>query len=113
MGQSVGADPALISTLGITHRSAPGLRLIIAAYVCLTVAAAVRRTVPLIQLCGLLLTQLVGVIFDLAGMRFLLVTWVLFSCHRHLLVVWAVIPRAHRHNWFDSEHKKPAGAGSK
>ena len=52
---------------------------------CLAVAAAVRRTLALIQLRHLLFTQLVGVVLDLAGMGSLFVSRVFLGRHHDFL----------------------------
>lgn len=58
---------------------APRLRLVAAAHMRLAVAAAVWRAFALVQLGGVLLAHLVGVVLHLAGVAGLFVMRVLFA----------------------------------
>ena len=72
---------AVVLALGGAHWPAPRLRLIATAHMRLAVATAVRGAFTLIQLRGLLLAQLVRVVFDLAALRCLFVPRIRMVCH--------------------------------
>ena len=62
------------------------LRLVAAADMRLAVAAAFGRALALVQLRDLFVAPLVGVVFNLAGVRFLFVAWILLVRNGGFLV---------------------------
>ena len=97
MAAQAGVNPgtvfksALAGWLTASRKSALGsaarLSLIIAAQMGFPVVPALRCALALVQLRGFLVTQLVGVVFDLAGLGRLFVTRVLFVRHDGFLVM--------------------------
>ncbi len=75
------------SPFGCGHPTTPRLRLIASPDVRLTITATVGRSPALVQLSGIVLALFVEIVGDLAGMRFLGVSRVVFAGHVDALAV--------------------------